>query len=101
MVNRLTNMLCDYRTLGNTLDQHRAFIEAFMSRLRGPGSSKRSNIKSRSKEQRAISLINSLMSSALGNEGRDTLICILLLQLSFMSAPGVILAEPTYLQVLV
>ena len=42
-------MICDYRTMGNTLDQHSAAIGKFMGRLRGPGSSKRSNM---SKEQR-------------------------------------------------
>ena len=52
MVNRLTDMLCDYRIMGNTVDQHRAAIAVFMGRLRGPGSSKRSKMKSRSKEHR-------------------------------------------------
>ena len=101
MVNRLTDMLCDYRIMGNTVFQHRAAIGAFMDRLRGPGRSKRSKMKSRSKEQRATSLLSSLMSCALGKKGRDTLLCILLLLISFKSALGVILAGPTYLQILV
>ena len=29
-------MLCDYITIGKTLDQHKAAIGAFMGRLRGP-----------------------------------------------------------------
>ena len=45
-------------------------------------------MKSRSKEQSSTSFLSSLMSSALGNEGQDTLLCIQLLLLSFMSALG-------------
>ena len=90
-----------YRAMGNTAAQHKSALGSFQGRLGGPGNSRMFKEKKRRKKDEKNDLLSSLIVSARGQEGRCTLLSLLLMTITITTAMGVVDASPNLIKVIV
>ena len=91
----------DYRVLWNTAAQQRSAFGSFQGSLKDPDNSRMSKEKSWRKKKVQNDLLSSLNVSALSQEGRCTLLSLLLMTITITTAMEVVMAGPNLLTVIV